>query len=208
MKNVKARNWCFICYPDSLPINWIDILISRGMPFAISPLHEHDIDYGTGKIKKPHYHVILCYNGPTTYNHVCELVVEELGQPCPKVLDSVQGYFRYFTHKDNADKYQYDEKDIKVYNGFDLQDVLSNHDTMIIIKRIQSIIIEKNIFEYCDLLDYLNKSDLYDDFYIAATKTFLFTNYLVSRRNKKYFEQKAAQERLSLPICDSKSVKK
>ena len=55
MKNIKKRNWAFVCYPESLPDNWQDILIESGIPFAISPLHDRDMNADNTE-KKPHYH--------------------------------------------------------------------------------------------------------------------------------------------------------
>lgn len=51
-KNVKKRNWVMVAYPDSLPENWLDILVQTGLPCAISPLHDRDTE-ATGEPKKP-----------------------------------------------------------------------------------------------------------------------------------------------------------
>ena len=124
---IKKRNWGAVLYPESLPVNWLSILQLKGLPFAVSPLHDKDIDDEVSKtIKKPHYHIILCFPGPTTDKVVNDIIVKELGQPIAIPLESVGGYYRYFTHKDNPDKYQYDSTYIKLFNGFDVSDVLNN----------------------------------------------------------------------------------
>ena len=110
MKNIKKRNWAFVLYPESAPENWKEILQQTGLGIAISPLHDKDVN-PTGEVKKAHYHIILIYDGPTTYNNVRSLT-ESLGQPIPQPLEQVRGYYRYLTHKDNPEKYQYDDKDI------------------------------------------------------------------------------------------------
>ena len=120
MKNMKKRNWAFVLYPESAPENWKELLQQTGLGIAISPLHNKDIN-PTGETKKAHYHIILTYDGPTTYNNVRSLT-ELLGQPIPQPLEQVRGYYRYLTHKDNPEKAQYDEKDIITYNGFNIQD--------------------------------------------------------------------------------------
>ena len=56
MKKITGRSWAFVMYPDSMPDNWEEIISSTGLPMAISPLHDKDIN-PTGEIKKPHYHV-------------------------------------------------------------------------------------------------------------------------------------------------------
>lgn len=181
-KNVKKRNWTFVLYPESAPEDWLDIIIQRGIVFAISPLHDKDVN-PTGEVKKPHYHVILCYDGPTTYNSVCELVQDTLNQPIPKVLDSVKGMYRYFTHKDNPEKYQYNEKDIKVYNGFDVNDMLSSFEVFQNMKLVQAIIIENNFLEYSILMDYLLTTEQMELWSVACSHTLYFNSYICSRRN-------------------------
>ena len=117
-KNVKKRNWAFVLYPESAPEDWREQLQKTGLQVAISPLHDKDLD-PNGEPKKPHYHVIIIYSGPTTFSVVSALTAS-LNQPIPIPLESVRGNYRYFTHKDNPDKYQYDEKDITVLNGFNI----------------------------------------------------------------------------------------
>ena len=40
----KKRNWAFVIYPESLPEDWLDILRMSGLPIAISPLHDKDVN--------------------------------------------------------------------------------------------------------------------------------------------------------------------
>lgn len=51
---IKGRSWAFIMYPDSMPQNYEEIITDLGLPFAISPLHDKDID-STGE---PKSHII------------------------------------------------------------------------------------------------------------------------------------------------------
>ena len=44
-KMVKKRNWAFVLYPESAPIDWKEQLQQTGLPIVISPLHDRDIDY-------------------------------------------------------------------------------------------------------------------------------------------------------------------
>ena len=66
-KNVKKRNWAFVLYPESAPKDWKEQLSKTGLEGAISPLHDKDVN-PTGEPKKAHYHIIICYPGPTTFN--------------------------------------------------------------------------------------------------------------------------------------------
>ena len=119
-KNIKKRNWALVLYPESAPADWLEQLQNTGLQGCISPLHDKDVD-PTGEPKKAHYHIILCYSGPTSFSVVNALCVA-LHQPHPVPLEQIRGYYRYLTHKDNPDKYQYDERDIKSFNGFNISD--------------------------------------------------------------------------------------
>ena len=77
----------------------IEQLQLSGAQFAISPLHDKDLN-ATGEPKKAHWHVIAVYGSPTTESNVKSLT-ERLNAPKPIPLEQVRGYYRYLTHKDN-----------------------------------------------------------------------------------------------------------
>jgi hypothetical protein len=185
----KKRIWSFVAYPESLPGDWIEKIQKTGLPFSVSPLHDSDKD-PTEENKKSHYHVILSYDGPVTYNQVKKLT-DELNQPIPQPLNSVKGMYRYFTHKDNPDKFQYDEKDIKSYNGFCISNYeqFTKTEIMQYIIKIQQMIRDYNITEYSELMDILIDNQMTDEFYIASTHTLFFDRYVSSRRHHKAFQQ-------------------
>ena len=180
---IKKRNWGFVLYPESAPSDWIDSLKIKGITFAVSPLHDKDVN-PTGEKKKEHYHVILSFGSPTTFNNV-KAITDELNQPIPISLESVRGYFRYFTHKDNPEKYQYDEKEIKLFNGFDVTDVLNNFEVYQFLKEIQLLILENDITEYSDLLDYLMEQNFMELWNVACSHTLFLNTYITSKRHKK-----------------------
>lgn len=185
MKYLKKRAWAFVLYPESAPSDWLDLLTQKGVPFCVSPLHDKDVN-PTGEIKKSHYHIILNYSGPTTFNSVQDLT-SSLGQPIPVPLEQITGYFRYLTHKDNPEKYQYSESDIRCYNGFDPLDFndLTKSQVNQLIYTIQDIIRDNDFIEYSDLLDYLYDNNYKNAFDVASSHTILFNTYLSSRRHKK-----------------------
>ena len=184
MKNMKKRNWAFVLYPESAPENWKELLQQTGLGIAISPLHNKDIN-PTGETKKAHYHIILTYDGPTTYNNVRSLT-ELLGQPIPQPLEQVRGYYRYLTHKDNPEKAQYDEKDIITYNGFNIQDFveLTSSEVMAIKKQLQSFIRDNHITEYSLLMDLLLDNEMSSMYDVASNHTYFLDKYITSYRNK------------------------
>ncbi len=180
---IKKRNWGAVIYPESAPADWKEILKIKGLSFAVSPLHDKDINDEVSKTKKKeHYHIILCFGAPTTFNNVKE-ILDELNQPIPIPLESVRGYYRYFTHKDNADKYQYDEKEIEVYNGFNVDDVMNSFEVFQALKQIQALIIELNIYEYSYLIDYLLQSEYMELWNVACSHTLFLNTYITSKRH-------------------------
>ena len=42
----RFRNACFLVYPDSAPVDWIEILRAQKVPVIVSPLHDKDKDLG------------------------------------------------------------------------------------------------------------------------------------------------------------------
>lgn len=183
-KNVKKKYWAFVLYLESAPSNWKEILQLRGIPVCISPYHDKDVN-PDGTPKKPHYHIILCFPNTTTYNNV-KSITDSLNQPIPISLDAVNGYYRYLTHKDNPEKYQYSPEDIETLNGFSIDDFIELTYTQVktICIYLQQLIIDNNILEYSDLLDYLLTNELYTELDVASNHTLLFNTYICSRRNK------------------------
>ena len=180
---IKKRNWGAVIYPESAPTDWTEILTLKGVSWARSPLHDKDVN-PTGEPKKAHYHIIMSFPGPVTDKTVND-ILKSLNQPIAISLESVRGYFRYFTHKDNPEKYQYDEKEIKLFNGFDVTDVLNNFEVYQFLKEIQLLILENDITEYSDLLDYLMEQDFMELWNVACSHTLFLNTYITSKRHKK-----------------------
>ena len=183
-KNVKKRNWAFVLYPESAPADWKEQLQLSGLMGAISPLHDKDIN-PTGEPKKAHYHVILTYSGPTSYN-VVKALTDSLNQPIPQALEQVRGYYRYLTHKDNPEKAQYDEREIKTINGFNIADFseMTRSEITQIKKSLQLLIRQCGITEYAELMDYLQDEEMNVEYEVASNNTYFFDKYIASRRNR------------------------
>lgn len=187
-KVVKKRHWAFVAYPESLPKDWVEQLRLTGLKTAISPLHDRDV-YEDGEQKglpkKPHYHVIVCYEGPVTANNVGNMT-KRLNATIPIPLDSVRGMYRYLTHDDHPDKVQYDKADILTLNGFNILDFveMTKSEVTKYIRDIRRFICDNDITEYAALLDILDEGTCIPPewFEVAVTHTLLFTGYLRSRR--------------------------
>lgn len=186
MKRITGRSWAFVIYPESLPENWKEIIVETGLPMAISPLHDKDIN-PTGEEKKAHYHVICYYENATTFNNVKQNVTDKLNGTIPIKLESMRGMYRYHLHLDNPEKYQYDDRDRTFFNGFDIDfaSKLTRTEINKLIREIHTFINNNDIVEYIDLLDILKDNDLFDMYDIAISNTLLFKSLLDSKRNKE-----------------------
>lgn len=185
---IKARYWSIIVYPDSAPENWIEQLQFTGLPFCISPLHDKDTN-PDGTPKKPHWHVIVCYGGPTTYNNVKKTITDKLNTVTPKYLQSVKGMYRYFTHQDNPEKYQYDKNEIKCYGGFSIDDyaemTMSEEDRLA--TSIEEIIFSQHITELYQLYIFLKENNLTEQKIFLRRNTYFFDKLISSLRHSQAF---------------------
>ncbi len=202
-KEVKSKFWTAIVYEDSAPEDWRDIIKISGLRCAISPYHDKDIN-PTGEPKKPHWHIILCWDGPTTYNNARKFVQDELHTPIPKDLKSIRGMYNYFSHKDNPEKAQYDESLIEHLNGFCLAEFveLTRGEVNEAIKRTFAIIREAEITEFSGLLDFLEDNGYGDEWDVAKNNVCLFNTYLTSRR---YADQKSAERLGKLELARARA---
>lgn len=183
-KNIKKRNWAFVLYPESAPADWMQQLQKTGLQCAVSPLHDKDLN-ADNTPKKAHFHVILCYSGPTSFN-VVKSLCDSFNQPIPQPLEQVRGYYRYLTHKDNPEKFQYSENEIQTINGFNITDFceLTKSEVLQIKKRLQSFIREFDVLEYADFMDLLQDNEMNVEYDIASNNTYFFEKYITSRRHK------------------------
>ena len=187
-KNKKSRNWTIVVYPDSAPKNWRDILDNQHIQWIESPLHDKDVNPGTGEIKKAHWHILLVYDGPTTFKNVSSLS-DKLNSPIPQVIGSAKGLVRYMIHLDNPEKHQYPLDEIVGHCGADVQSYfeLSATNKLNVMKEIVEYIYDEKIDNYADfLMIAMQKSD--DWFDIAINHNTLAINKLIDgiwQKNKK-----------------------
>jgi hypothetical protein len=162
-----------------------------GLKCAISPLHDKDkhsdpkhADYG--KLKKPHWHAVVSWDGPQTQNAANNITKERLKGTIAIKLDSVRGYYRYLTHMDDPDKYQYDKKDIQHLNGFDIADhiEMTANEKFKILATIQNFVDDNDIREYGRLCKLLLQADETDMWRVAASNTLYCNTYITSRRHE------------------------
>jgi hypothetical protein len=204
-ETVKKRNWTFVLYPESAPKDWREQIKLSGLMAAVSPLHDKDVN-PTGEAKKAHYHILLVYSGPTTYNAVAKFTAS-LNATVPQALESVRGMYRYFSHKDNPEKYQYNESDITTINGFNIADLieLTKSEVNEIKMNILRLVRDVDITEYSGLVDFLIDNEMLTEYDVVINNTLFFNTYITSRRHA---EQIAAMNYGKLEIARSKQLKR
>lgn len=201
VKEVKKRNWAIIVYPDSAPEGWKEKLASRGLKGAISPLHCNDVNEVDEEMKKPHWHVLLCFEGPTTYSNVLK-IAQEMNGPSPKPMDNVKGTYEYLIHKNNPEKYQYDEKDIRLFGGFNIKDYAEPTKLEKFEEKIQIVafIEEMGITEYFALIKLLYFMGKKEEAQIVSENVLFFNAVLKSVKHggleQRTFVQKKIEELL------------
>lgn len=182
MKCKKSRYWTFLIYPDSAPKNWYELLEDLHLPTCVSPLHDRDVN-PDGEIKKAHYHVMICWDGPTSQSNVQDISNLFSGVlPCP--VASVKGMYNYFTHKDNPEKFQYDYKDIVCISGFNIDDyrTYTSNEILEMRLKIDEFIRIGFILEYHELREKLIDYDIELYMYVS-NNTMLYKAFLDSKRN-------------------------
>lgn len=119
----RIRNAACVVYPDSAPENWVQILRNLHINVFISPLHDKDINPDGNEPKKPHYHVLLMFEGVKSPDQINE-IFSSIGGVGFEVVSSLRGYARYLCHLDNPEKFQYSPDDV-ISIGFEVyQDVI------------------------------------------------------------------------------------
>lgn len=177
----KTRYWSFILYEDSTIPNWLEFLKNLCIPIVISPLHDKDLNSDNTK-KKSHRHVIVCFDGPTTYKNVLESICEPLNATIPKKVLSLRGYYRYLCHLDNPEKAQYNIEELIELGDFKME--LTDTEINNVIIDTCFTIDEKGITNYKDLCDYYINLGYYDNFKVVRSNAFFFKTYLHDKKCK------------------------
>lgn len=151
----RTRNYTAIVYPDceNTPENWMEVLSDFHIPMFISPLHDSDVN-PDGKLKKPHYHVIICFEGVKTPAQAREVFASVAAVPPPDgrfAVQSLRGMARYLCHLDNPEKAQYSQADVRCLCGADYYSTIN--------------LITDKFAALCEMKDFCRKYDI-DSFYL------------------------------------------
>lgn len=182
--NKKARAWTIVVYPDSAPKNWREIIDELHIAWIESPLHDKDIT-PDGEIKKSHWHILLLFDGPTTYKNV-KSISNLINSPIPQAIASSRGMVRYMIHMDNPEKYQYAKADIIGHGGADVDSFfeMTTTNRIQVLKDITLFVKKTHITSFADLTYYaIEYSD--DWFDVLANHNTLFLNKLIDSEWQK-----------------------
>lgn len=149
----RTRNWATVLYPESAPEDWREILADQHIPALVSPLHNRDLD-ADGEQKKPHYHVMLLFDGMKTQAQAIE-VFKKIGGVGAEMVASVRGYARYLIHADSPCKAQYDANEVSSFSGANYLDLISMPaDKYTAIAEMIDYAEEKGILSFAELVLY------------------------------------------------------
>lgn len=155
-----------IVYPESAPLDWIDILEEQHIQALISPIHDKDIDK-EGNPKKPHYHVVLIFESLKSPQQAQE-IFEKIGGVGTIPIHSLGAYSRYLCHLDNSEKAQYSKEDIREISGADYKECCRQNgekekEEEANLIELTQIILDKKIIYFHEVADLIIKehSDLF-----------------------------------------------
>lgn len=176
----RTRNYACVVYPESAPIDWLDILQRHFVPCFVSPLHDKDIN-PTGEPKKAHYHVLIMFEGVKTIEQA-RSIFDSIGGVGCEVVNSIRGYARYLCHLDNPDKAQYSVEDVHMLCGADYNNVIGlPTDKYKCIRDMMQFCHDNGIISYAVLLEYasINRFDWFR--VLCDNGTLVIKEYLKSR---------------------------
>lgn len=161
MADNRTRNFATVVYPESAPEDWKDILARHCVPAFISPLHDKDVN-PTGEPKKPHYHVVIMFEGKKTLAQAKEVFDTISGVGC-EVVKSIRGYARYLCHLDNPEKAQYDTSQVQCIASDYIGTIGLAIDKYVALGEMQDFCEEFNVFSFYLLSKYArqNRPDWY-----------------------------------------------
>ena len=179
-KSKRTRNFGCVIYPESAPDNWLELLAEHKVPALVSPLHDKDVD-PQQQPKKPHYHIVIMFEGPKTEEQARE-IFEPIGGVGCEIVKSIRGYARYLCHLDNPEKYQYDEDKIIQLYGADYKEIcLLQSDKYKTIEEILEFIDNEDICSYYDILRYARVNNPSWFRSLLDNSTFVVKEYIKSR---------------------------
>lgn len=123
-KTDRTKYYASLLYPESATEGWEEILIQTHIPAFLSPLHDSDKN-SDGSPKKPHYHLLLMFDGLKSMAQA-RAIFEQLGGVGCEAVDSLRGMARYLCHLDNPEKAQYEPAAVRSFGDVDYFKIIAS----------------------------------------------------------------------------------
>ena len=180
----RTRNFATVLYADSAPKNWQEILSEHKIPTIISPYHDHDTNPG-GELKKPHWHVLIMFDGVKTIDQAKE-IFSTINGVGTEIIKSIRGYARYLCHMDNPEKHQYNESEVITLCGADYPGIIGLPiDKYKSIGEMIDYCKSHKIYSYAVLLEYARESEFSWFRILCDCGTLVMKEYLKSKSWEK-----------------------
>lgn len=160
MADERYRLFACVLYPESLPDDFLDRIDNLHVKAFLSPLHDKDISPDTGKLKKPHYHLFLMFDGKKSIPAVQRLLIDAIDSnwnPWLEVIQSCYSYSRYLCHLDNGNvpwKRIYPIDEVKEFGGADyLATIASNKDFLSIQEQMMEFVDIHRLYYWFEFVD-------------------------------------------------------
>lgn len=156
-KQKRSNLWSCVIYPgDSLPDNYLEIIKRWLVPVLLSPVHDADLNADMSE-KKKHIHLMIDFGSGQnkSFDQVYSLT-SQLNGTIPIIVNNRPAMIRYFIHRDNPEKFQYNINDLVTICGFDYDKAFENYTNELCIYRfIENIIFDNMIYNYAVLCRYM-----------------------------------------------------
>ena len=173
----KNRYWAFVVFFENKRefkkkmAEIVRFLDEKHVKYTISPIHLKDKN-PDGTKKKPHVHVMVCWDGPTTYKCAADNFGAIAANGHLESVVSARGMYRYFIHADNPEKAQYKDEDRIHGGGFNPAELLSETDKKIVMQHIQKLIRESKATEFAQVSDMLLDSGWILEYNVFTSNTY------------------------------------
>lgn len=153
----RSQYWAFIVYPESAPAEWIQILESRHIAMAISPLHHPGKSDPTpeepeGIERKEHHHVMMFFGSLKSAGQA-EEIAKSVNGTIPFRIESREGYARYLCHLDNPEKEQFDLDQVIELSGLVYRDNIgAPYNRTTVLREILDHVRTGGLFSFSDFV--------------------------------------------------------
>lgn len=180
-KDGRVRNIAMMLYEDSCVPEWKQILEDEHIP-SMWIYHNRDKN-PDGEDKKPHWHVLVCYEGKKSPEQL-QALADALGAANHQYqeVQSMRGYARYLCHMDNPEKAQYDSSEVHTV-AIDYQAIVGMaSDKYKSIAEMMDFCEQENIFSYYELMNYarIHRYDWFKS--LCDNSTIVMKEYLKSKQ--------------------------